>query len=251
MEHILDFQIYSFLLIFLRMGSAMVFMPGFQSAYVPVRVKLITALTISLVLVPFLSTTLAEPPQDFLEFVRVGLFEITYGVFMGLMMFTLFSALNMVGNFAGQAIGFANAQIFDPNTQNQSMLIEVFLTLTALTIIFITDLHHLMITGVIDSYKLFPVGSPLPLADFSKFFSQTVNESFIMGFKIASPFIAFMIVFYSGLGLVTRLMPQLNIFFLSLPMQIYLGLGLLFMTIPVMMFWFLKYFEDGIMKFIS
>ena len=251
MEHILKFEIYSFLFVFLRIGSSLIFMPGFQSSYVPMRVKLLIAITISLILVPFLSKNLPPQPNDLLHFSTICLIEITYGVFMGLVMFALFSALNMVGNFAGQAIGFANAQIFDPNTQNQSMLIEVFLTIIALTIIFITDMHHLMIGGVIDSYNLFPIGSPLPIEDFTKFFSETVNSSFVMGFKIASPFIAFMLVFYSGLGLITRLMPQLNVFFLSLPMQIYLGLGLLLITIPIMMMWFLKYYEEGIMKFIS
>ena len=251
MDNLLQFEIYKFLFVFLRVGSAFIFMPGFQSAYVPAQIRLIAAVTISLVLLPFLSSSLPNPPADFLQVVKICLIELTYGVFIGMVMFTLFSALNLVGNFAGQAIGFANAQIFDPNTQNQSLLIEVFLTITALTVVFITDLHHLMINGVVDSYNIFPAGSPLPVDDLSKFFSETVNQSFIMGFKVASPFIAFMIVFYTGLGLVTRLMPQLNIFFLSLPLQIYLGLGLLLITVPIMVFWALKYFEDGIMQFVS
>ena len=72
-----------------------------------------------------------------------------------------------------------------------------------------------------------------------------------MGFKIGSPFIAFTVIFYVGMGLVSRLMPQLNIFFLSLPLQIYLGLGLLFITVPIMIIWFTKYFEDGIRQFIN
>lgn len=108
-----------------------------------------------------------------------------------------------------------------------------------------------MLSAVVDSYRLFPVGLPLPLGDFSDFMSQTVNASFVIGFKIASPFIAFSIVFYVGMGLVSRLMPQLNIFFLSLPLQIYLGLGLLFITTPIMILWFVKYYEGGLMKFVS
>jgi flagellar biosynthetic protein FliR len=211
---------------------------------------LFSAVSISVVLIPFLSADLPAPPDNFGMVLKICLFEITYGAFMGLIMQVFFSALNLAGNFAGQSIGFANAQIFDPNTQNQSMLIEVFLTIMALTLIFISDMHHLMLSGIIDSYKIFPVGGDLPTDDFAKFFAKTVNESFIMGFKVASPFIAFMIIFYTGMGLTSRLMPQLNIFFLSLPLQIYLGLGLLLITIPVMMFWFLRYFEEGVMQFI-
>lgn len=251
MTQLLNLEIYQFIFVFLRIGSAMVAMPGFAVSYVTERQRLSIALAVTVVLVPFLSSYLPPAPTDFLEFLRIALFEIIYGLFMGIYMQIMYSALNLVGNFAGQAISFSNAQVFDPTFQNQSIVIETFLSLVALTVIFVTDLHHLMLSAVIDSYKIFPVGSALPVADFSDFLSQTVNKSFIIGFKIASPFIAFSIVFYVGMGLVSRLMPQLNIFFLSLPLQIYLGLGLLFLTTPIMILWFAKYYEDGLMKFTS
>ena len=250
MTELLNQEIYKFILVFLRIGSALMLMPGFSASYVNVRQRLSIALAISLVLVPFLSDKLPPQPSDTLECIQMYLFAIIYGIFFGVIMQILFSALNLCGNFIGQAIGFSNAQIFDPAFQTQSIVIETFLTILALTVVFVTDLHHLMLSAVIDSYTLFPVGSPLPVADFSNFASQSLNESFIMGFKIASPFIAFTIIFYSGMGLLSRLMPQLNIFFLSLPLQIYLGLGLLFMTVPIIIVWFTRYYENGLMKFV-
>ena len=81
--------------------------------------------------------------------------------------------------------------------------------------------------------------------------SHALNQSFILGFKIGSPFIAFTIIFYSGMGLVSRLMPQLNIFFLSLPLQIYLGLGVLFLTLPIMILWFVRYFESELQPLVK
>ena len=62
--------------------------------------------------------------------------------------------------------------------------------------------------------------------------------------------VTLVVIFYSGMGLLSRLMPQLNIFFLSLPLQIYLGLGLLFMTVPIIIVWFTRYYENGLMKFV-
>ena len=224
MTQLLNLEIYQFIFVFLRIGSAILLMPGFAVSYVTERQRLTIALAITVVLVPFLSSFLPPAPADFLDFLRLALFEITYGVFMGLFMQALYAAL---------------------------IVLETFLSIIALTVIFITDLHHLMLSAVVDSYRLFPVGLPLPLGDFSDFMSQTVNASFVIGFKIASPFIAFSIVFYVGMGLVSRLMPQLNIFFLSLPLQIYLGLGLLFITTPIMILWFVKYYEGGLMKFVS
>lgn len=250
MTQLFTLEIYAFMTIFLRIGSAILVMPGFMTSYVSTRIRLSVALALTLVLIPLLSTRLPVPPADFGSFLTTCIFEITYGLFMGLCMQFLYAALSLVGNFAGQAIGFSNAQMFDPTFQTQSIVLESFLSIIALTVIFITDLHHLMISAIVDSYVLFPVGSDLPIDNFAEFLSKSLNNSFIMGFKIASPFIAFTIIFYSGMGLLSRLMPQLNIFFLSLPLQIYLGLGLLFMTIPIIIVWFTRYYENGLMKFV-
>ena len=250
MTQLFTLEIYAFMTIFLRVGSAILVMPGFMTSYVSTRIRLSVALALTLVLIPLLSSRLPVPPTDFGSFLTTCIFEITYGLFMGLCMQFLYAALSLVGNFAGQAIGFSNAQMFDPTFQTQSIVLESFLSIIALTVIFITDLHHLMISAIVDSYVLFPVGSDLPIDNFAEFLSKSLNNSFIMGFKIASPFIAFTIIFYSGMGLLSRLMPQLNIFFLSLPLQIYLGLGLLFMTVPIIIVWFTRYYENGLMKFV-
>lgn len=250
MQELLSLNLYQFLMVFLRIGSAIMIMPGFMSSYINSQTRLLTAIAITIVLMPILGPGLPVAPVEFAEQLRLIIFEITIGIFLGVVMQILYFALNLAGNLAGQAIGFANAQIFDPAFQTQSIVIQTFLGIVALTLIFVTNLHHLMLSAVIDSYHIFPVGASLPWGDFAKNLSQTINESFIMGFKIGSPFVAFTIIFYVGMGLVSRLMPQLNIFFLSLPLQIYLGVGLLFITTPIMLLWFLRYYEQGLQQFL-
>ena len=251
MEELLLTEIYKFSFIFLRIGSALMIMPGYSSSYVNIRLRLSFALMISIILIPFLNGYIPEPSNDFTSNVQMFISEICYGLFLGIIMQLMYFAINMCGNFVGQASGFANAQMFDPTTQNQSIISETFLSLLAITIIFVTDLHHLMLNAVIDSYELWPAGSLLPTDDMAKYISTVMNKSFIIGFKIGSPFIAFSLIFYTGMGLMSRLMPQLNIFFLSLPLQIYLGLGLLLITCPVMIIWFSHYYEDGLTQFIK
>lgn len=249
MGEILTFEVYSFLFVFLRMGSAIMFMPAFMTSYISERQRLSIALAITLVLTPFLKDKIVVPTDDFVMFMRIAMFEIVYGAFLGLFMQILFLALSLLGNVAGTAVGFANAQFFNPTTQTQSIVLESFFSIMAVTLIFIMNIHHFMLTAVIDSYEVLPFGSPLPVSDLSDFFVRTVNDSFVIGFRISAPFIAYTIIFYVGMGLFSRLMPQLNIFFLSIPLQIYLGLGLLLITTPIIIMWFLEYFQSGLMKF--
>ncbi len=251
MLELINVNMYHFLMVFLRIGSALMLMPGFMGSYINTQVRLSAALAVAVVMMPVVTPYLPVPPADIATFIRYVLFEITIGVFLGVVMQILYTSLRLSGSLAGQAIGFSNAQMFDPSTQAQSIVIETFLSLIALTVIFVTDLHHLMFSAVADSYRLFAVGAALPVGDFAKNLSQNLNDSFIMGFKIGSPFIAFTIVFYTGMGLVSRLMPQLNIFFLSLPLQIYLGTGLLFLTVPMMVLWFTRYYENGLNQFLK
>lgn len=250
MTELLNLELYKFLLIFLRVGSAIMLMPGFNAGYVNTQLRLSIAIAVSIILMPFLNDKLPPIPQDFATIIQMLLFEITYGIFIGIFMQILMAAINLTGNIIGQAIGFSNAQMFDPAFQQQSIIVDTFLTLVALTLIFITDLHHLMLNAVIDSYELLPTNSTFPTADMAESISKTLTQSFVIGFKLGSPFIAFTIIFYSGMGLLSRLMPQLNIFFLSMPLQIYLGVGLIFLTLPVMIIWFLQYYEEGLQLFL-
>ena len=111
MAQLLNQEIFKFILVFLRIGSAIMLMPGFSASYVNMRQRLSIALAVSVVLVPFLNDQLPPQPSDLPGAIKMYLFEITYGVFFGLAMQILFSALSLCGNFIGQANGFFHAPI--------------------------------------------------------------------------------------------------------------------------------------------
>ena len=251
MIELFNINLYIYAMIFLRLGAVFMLMPGFAAAYIPSQIRLIFALALTLILMPIISSEIPQRPSEYSTLLQYMLNEITIGVFLGIILQILFFALNFAGSIASQAIGFANAQIFDPTFQTQTMIVETFLSITAVSFIFLADIHHLMIEAVVDSYHLFKPGEPILWNDLSAHLIQTTTSSFTFGFKLGAPFIAFTIIFYAGMGLISRLMPQLNIFFLSLPLQIYLGIGLLFLTIPVIISVFFKYYDDGLYLFIN
>lgn len=249
MTELLQSNLYTYALVFLRIGTVFMLMPGFSAIYINTQVRLILALAITIILHPLIAPMLPAQPDSFATELLYMINEISIGLFLGIIMQILFFALNFAGSLASQAIGFANAQLFDPAFQEQSMLIESFLSVVALTFIFVTDIHHLMLGALVDSYQLFSATQPILWEDMVEHTVQTLNQSFAFGFKLGAPFIAFTIIFYSCMGLVSRLMPQLNIFFLSLPLQIYLGLGLLFLIIPVVITIFFRYYGEGLQFF--
>ena len=246
MTELLAADLYTYALVFLRVGSVFMLMPGFAASYVNMQTRLILALAVSLILQPMVSGILPVQPDNFSLELQYMINEIAIGLFLGIIMQMLFFALNLAGAIASQAIGFANAQLFDPAFQGQSMLIESFLSVVAITLIFVTDIHHLMFEALVDSYKLFAPGQAISWGDIADHATQTMNQSFDFGFKLGAPFIAFTIIFYSCMGLLSRLMPQLNIFFLSLPVQIFLGLGVLLITVPVILTVFFSYYGEGL-----
>ena len=178
MQELLNLNLYHFLMVFLRLGSAVMLMPGFMSSYISPNIRLSTALALSLILMPAVIPHLSSSPNDTSVLISCIFHEITIGIFLGVVMQFIYSALNLAGSFAGQAIGFGNAQVFDPTTQNQSIVVESFLSIVALTVIFITDIHHLMISAIVDSYHLFPVNQDLPWGDFAKELTSLLNSSF-------------------------------------------------------------------------
>ncbi len=119
------------------------------------------------------------------------------------------------------------------------------------TLLFITNLHHLLIHGIVESYEMFPIGQVLNTGDMADLVARAVSASFMTGFQIAMPFVVISMVLYVGMGVLSRLMPQVQIFMIAIPVQIMLALVVLSLSISAIMLFFLTRFEDGMVYFLS
>lgn len=248
-DKLLAQEVFEFVFIFTRLSGAFLFMPVFASRYIPRRIRLLFAVILALMLMPVLSKLMPEMPDNVLELARLLIIEATVGLFLGLFPYFLMSALDLVGTAASQATGFSNATAFDPTTNVQSTLLTTFLTLTGLVLIVVTDTHYIMLGSLIASYDLFPPGQNLMTGDMASQIASGLSKAFLYGFQIASPFIIMTVLLYSSMGVMSRLMPQLNIMFVVMPLQVYLGMALMMISLSLMMRWFMAYFEDGIRPF--
>ncbi|MEM7169568.1 MAG: flagellar biosynthetic protein FliR [Pseudomonadota bacterium] len=241
---LLSIEIFAVAMIFVRVGTALIFLPGFGEAFIPIRIRLAAALLITLVVSPVVGTAIPPMPAQVSLIVLLILGESFVGLFLGLVARIIMSALSVAGMVISNMSALANALTNDPTAAQQGSIISSFLTMLGLLLIMVLNIHHLLLMAVIDSYALFVPGAPIMVGDFADVIAQVVSKSFILGFQLASPFVAFGIVFYLALGLLSRLMPQMQVFFIAMPLQIAMGLVVLFFALPVMIRWFLSSFEE-------
>lgn len=243
LQTLLPAEIFAYLLVFSRIGTTVSVLPGFGESYVSPRIRLLLALAITVVLTPVVAAKLPPLPASPVSLVLLVGGEGLVGLFMGSVARVLLSALATGGAIVAFLIGLANAQLFNPLLSDQGALPGVFLSVLGLLLIFVTDTHHLMLMALLDGYNLFQPGGPLPLGDFADVLAQVVAGSFRIGMQIAAPFLMYGIVFYAGMGLLARLMVQMPIFFVAIPVQILLGLFTMLLTLPAILLWFLNYYQ--------
>lgn len=237
----------SFLLIFARIGAMMMLMPGFGESGVPARIRLGLALALTLILVPLHRSAYTIDLQNLNALGVLIVHEVVIGLVLGLTARVTLSALTVAGSVVAQQLGLGFVTAVDPTQGQQGVVIGNFLTLLGVTLLFATDMHHLVIAALTDSYKIFKPGELMSSGDIASLATQTFATAFKIGIQLAAPFIIFGLVFNLGLGLLARLMPQMQVYFVGAPLSIMLGFLILVAVVASMMGAFLDYF-GGVMQ---
>lgn len=245
-SEILNLNLFAFLLVFARIGAALSVMPGFGSMQIPMNIRLTFALAVSFILTPMLNDLLPAEPVQVSALILLLASEILIGLFLGMIPRVFMAALQTAGTILAMVASMANMFTQDSISEQQSSVLSTYLSMMALTIVFVTDTHHLMLMALVDSYSLFtPVGGPM-IADMSDFLAHKVADSFAMGLQLSAPLIVSGLAYYLGLGILGRLMPQLPVFFFGMPIQIALQIYLIMVTTTAMMMVFMAYFQNGL-----
>src|SRR3546814_1386202 len=154
----------------------------------------------------------------------------------------MISALQVAGNVIAFQASLAGAMALDPTSNTQNPVTGTFLSMLGLVLIFTVELHHLMLSGIVESYRLFVPGDLPPIGDFAASVTRIVAESFRIGLQLSAPFLLVGTVVTVGMGLLSRLMPQVQIFFLAVPVLVLLCLLVLALTLAFAMRLFLASF---------
>jgi flagellar biosynthetic protein FliR len=232
-----------FMLAFARIGTMIMLLPGLGEMSVPPRIRLTIALVLTAVIMPLhrsgYQIDLRSPGPVLLMLGQ----EILIGVVLGLTARLTISALQVAGSVIAQQLGLGFVTAVDPTQGQQGVILGNFLTLLGVTLIFATDLHHLVIAALNDSYALFKPGEVPVLGDVASLLTTTVASAFRIGVQLAAPFLVFGLLFNLGLGVLSRLMPQMQVFFIGMPVSILVGFLILLLVVGAMMMTFLAYVE--------
>ncbi|MEQ8751813.1 MAG: flagellar biosynthetic protein FliR [Amphiplicatus sp.] len=238
--------------VFCRVGALFMTAPAFGDFSLSPRLRLAAALAVAVVLAPVAAPSYPAwaASGDTLAMSAIIFGEILAGAFLGLAARVMMSALNVAGQIIALQMGLSLAQVFDPTQQLQGAIVGGFLAVLGTTMIFATVLHHLLLAALADSYALMAPGAAPNFGDMAETMITTLSAAFSLGLRLAAPFVLFGLVFYIGAGVLNRLMPQAQVFFMLMPANLAIGLMLLMLTTGLMMSVFLGVFEDFLAQFL-
>jgi flagellar biosynthesis protein FliR len=237
----------AFLLTFARIGTMVMLLPGLGELTVSPRVRLTIALVLTAVIMPLHRIDYQVDLRSFGPVVIVLIEEILVGAVLGLTARLTIAALQVAGTVAANQMGLGFVTAVDPTQGQQGMLVGNFLAVLGVTLIFATDLHYLVIAALNDSYALFRPGEVPVMGDVANVLTGSVASAFRIGVQLAAPFLVFGLLFNLGLGVLSRLMPQMQVFFVGMPLSILVGFLILMLVLGAMMMTFLGHVE-GVLR---
>lgn len=217
-------------------------MPGLSEAVVPTNIRLAFSLVLTIALFPMLAPHLPAMPVGLAEMVIQIVSEIIIGLAIGLLLRVFTQALAVAGEVVSLQTTLAFSQTTNPLQAQPTASVTTFVTLMGLTVIFVTDLHMLFLAGIVKSYVLFPAGRGVPFADFNTLMIRTVGETFALGIQLSAPVLVFSLIYNIATGLIARVMPQFQIFFVVTPLTVLLGLAVFALSLGSLgMIWIDRY----------
>jgi len=233
----------TFMLVFARIGAMVMLLPGLGETNIPVRIKLAIALLLTLIILPLHRAAYHVDIQaSMMPLLVLMIHEIVIGVVLGATARVTLAALQVAGSVIAQQMGLGFVTAVDPTQGQQGLLIGNFLTLLGITLLFATDSHYLVIAALNDSYAIFSPGEMMQSGDVAALATRAFAAAFKIGMQLAAPFLVFGLVFNIGLGVLARLMPQMQVYFVGVPLSILAGFLIFSFIIVAMMGTFLDYF---------
>ena len=218
---------FAFVLLTARIGAAMSLLPGLGEAEPPAMLRAGFALAVTALLLPAIGPTIPPVPEAGAQAAFMVAAEVITGLWIGWLARLLVLALPIAAQLIAYMLGIANVLQPDPFLGGQATPIARLFALAAPLIVLATGLYALPLAALAGSYELIPPGALLPAAGGAETAVQAAGATFALSVRLASPFLLVAIVWHVTTGLLARLVPRLQVYFVVMPGQILGGIALL------------------------
>lgn len=222
-----------FLLIAARIGGIFLVGPIYSNKMIPKQVKAFLTLIVSLIMFTSLQVNPPVMPSELFPFAMYLASEMAIGLVIGFAAQFTFAAIQFAGQAMDLQMGFAIVNVMDPVYGTQAPLIGSFQNLLAILVFLVTNSHHYMIAALYQSYQQIPLFGLTGGTEISRLMIDLFGSMLVTGLKLAIPVVGAIFVAEVALGLIARTMPQMQIFFIGIPVKIFVGLVLLIIIMPV------------------
>ncbi len=219
-----------YILIIIRISGFVTVAPFFSMTGVPNRVKAGLAVFLGILTANMLSYT----PLEYQGTIGFGLLvvkEMLAGVILGYMASICRYIINFAGEIIDMEIGFSMASSFDPSTNTQVTVTGNYYSYMIMFFLLVTDMHYYLLSAILDSFKLVPVGSVLLDGNMYVIMLQFIVDYFIIGFRIVLPFFAASLMANVVLGVMAKIAPQMNMFAVGMQIKVIIGLFVLLIVV--------------------
>jgi len=238
MSEILIIDFLTGLMIFIRVSAMFVVAPVYNSNNIPVLVRLALALIVSYIIFFNVGKYPLTENDVLLKLFLFGAKEVFTGVIMGITLNLVFQAISFAGLLVGRDMGLSMSQMFDPASNTDGNIISTVLTLAAVVIFVLINGHHFVIQSLSYSFKIIPIGGFVVNENAYLLLVKYSGSIFILAVKIASPVIVAFFLVHLASGIITRVSPSFQVFFVLLPLKLTLGIFLLALVTPLYVYLF-------------
>lgn len=222
-------------LLFARLGAAVMLLPGLGEAEVPATLRLALGLGLVVLLLPAIAPGLPAPPEAPGEALRLVALEALAGLWTGLLARVLVLALAQAGQVLALLIGLASPLQGDAVLGASATAPARMLALLTAALILSSGLFAMPLRALAESYAILPAGAPWPAGPAAEAMARMAGASLELALRLAAPFVAGAVLFNLALGLLTRLAPQAQFFVVAAPAQILGGFALLALLLPTIL----------------
>jgi flagellar biosynthesis protein FliR len=222
-----------FALVLARIAGIFAAIPIFGSGMVPTRIKTPLIFAMALLIFPIVRPHAIPPTDDALSLMLLTVREALIGITLGILSKCIFAAVEFCGHQVGTQIGLSMASMFDPNTQATVSTMAVFQGALATLVFLSLNAHHAFLQGIVESYQMIPIGAWHMSSGLLKFVVEMSSGIFIVAMKLAAPVAVALLATGVVLGIAARSFPAMNVFMVSMPLNIGVGLVILGLSLPV------------------